>query len=175
MTGYIKVYIYIYIKIKKRCVFLICGICDVSFLEATNPVLHCVNLWVLWLSRVSRLLVLEWAGTGHCWKLPAGWISLWERCFLLGGSWAKIIKRSTVLIKFQLVVVVVKTFSCCCVICGLSDTGVRPFSRGELKFYGKGGRSWEFLKEDFTTTALRLLLLCFCPNQTQETCVACIM
>lgn len=86
MTGYIKViyiYICVYIKIRRRCVFLTCGISDVSFLEATNPVLHCVNLWILWLSWVSRLLVLEWAGTGHCWKLPAGWISLWERCFLL--------------------------------------------------------------------------------------------
>lgn len=45
--------------------------------------------------------------------------------FWSGFSWAKILKRSTVLIKFQLVVVVVKAFSCSRAICGLSGTGVR--------------------------------------------------
>lgn len=118
---------YIHQNKEERYFSDLCGISDVSFLEATDPVLHCVNLWVLWLSWVSRFL---------CWRelaqVTAGSSLLHESAcgrdaFCSGFSWAKTLKRSTILIKFQLVVVVVKTFSCSHVICGLSDAGVRQF------------------------------------------------
>lgn len=126
--GYIKVlYVYIligiYIKIKKRCIFV--GCVEYLTFHFWKPQVLC---WTVW--------IYESCGCPEsqdllCWselaQVTAAWISLWERCFLLWLLLGQNTKEISYADKLQLVVVVVTTFSCSRVICGLSDTAVRPF------------------------------------------------
>lgn len=122
----IYILICIYIKIKKRCIFVACV--EYLMFHFWKPQVLCCTVWIY-----------ESCGCPESWDLlcwselaqvAAGSSLLGESAcgrdaFCSGFSWAKILKRSAMLIKLHLVVVVVMTFSCSCVICGLSDTAVR--------------------------------------------------